>query len=57
MKYKVYYVDKKGRMTDCVCDSLQECRDIAKTYGCDVDIYQYDKMNDSYKYFATMEIL
>lgn len=57
MKYKVYYIDKKGHMTDCVCDTLEECKKIAQTFQCDIDIYKYDGISDSYKYYVSMEIL
>lgn len=56
MKYKVYFCLKTGRITECLCDTVDDCIKVAKQFG-QCDVYEYQPKTDSYDYKMSVEVL
>lgn len=56
MKYKVYFCLKTGRITECLCETLNDCIGVASKYG-QTDVYEYQPKTDVYKYVMSIEVL
>lgn len=56
MKYKVFFIIKSGRITEALCDTLDDVRELAQKYG-QIDVYEYNAKGDCYKYLMSVEVL
>lgn len=56
MKYKVFFINKNGRILEALCDTLDDVRELAQKYG-EIDVYEYQPKGDFYKYLMSVEVL
>ena len=56
MKYKVFFIIKSGRITEALCDTLEDVKELSQKYG-QIDVYEYQPKTDCYIYSMSVEVL